>query len=276
MTIDSPAETPRLAEARASLAAARAPGARRAEPTVAVLRNAYLDLLKLSLCDLAGSGTTSVGRTTDGHVMSRELTAPEELKLRSAGMDWPLHGITMVGLARLDDLQACVESVVDDGVAGNLIEAGAWRGGASILMRATLDSLGDQRQLFVADSFQGFPAVEAQHRSDDELDVFDFLAVALENVREHFARFGYEEGVRFVPGFFEDTMAGLADERWSLVRLDGDSYEATWVTLHSLYPRLSVGGYLIVDDYGALDECAQAVDEFRERNGIAEPSEQVD
>ena len=48
----------------------------------------------------------------------------------------------MVGLNRLDDLQACVESVVRDGVEGDLIEAGTWRGGASILMRATLDSLG--------------------------------------------------------------------------------------------------------------------------------------
>lgn len=276
MTIDSPAETPRLAEARASLAAARAPSARGAEPTVAALRAAYLDLLKLSLCDLAGAGTTSVGRTADGLVMSRELAGAEELKLRSAGMDWPLHGLTMVGLARLDDLQACTESVVEDGIEGHLIEAGSWRGGASILMRATLDSLGDEREVFVADSFQGFPAVEDEHRSDDELDVFDFLAIALDDVREHFARFGCDHGVRLVPGFFEDTMAGLAGERWSLVRLDGDSYEATWLTLQSLYPRLSVGGYLIVDDYGALDECAQAVDEFRERNGIAEPLERVD
>jgi Macrocin-O-methyltransferase (TylF) len=275
MTIDSSAEHPRLAQARASLEAARLPHARGPEPGIAELRAAYLDLLKLSLCDLAGSGTTSVGRTPDGQVMARELEG-DQLKLRSAGMDWPLHGLTMVGLARLDDLQACVESVVENGVEGDLIEAGAWRGGASILMRATLDSLGEERAVWVADSFQGFPAVEPEHRRDDELDVFDFLAVAEEEVRGHFARFGTERGVRFVPGFFEDTMRDLARERWSVVRLDGDSYDATWLTLQSLYPGLSVGGHLIVDDYGALDECRQAVEEFREGNGIDEPLEQID
>ena len=79
-----------------------------------------------------------------------------------------------------------------------------------------------------------------------------------------------------MPGFFEDTMSELSGRRWALVRLDGDTYEATWLTLHSLYPTLSVGGHLIVDDYGALPECGRAVDEFRERYGIDEPLERVD
>jgi O-methyltransferase len=65
----------------------------------------------------------------------------------------------MIGLMRLDDLQACVESVVEDAIEGDLIEAGVWRGGASILVRATLDSLGAHgRTLWLADSFEGFPA----------------------------------------------------------------------------------------------------------------------
>jgi O-methyltransferase len=207
--------------------------------------------------------------------MARELFG-DQMRLRSAGMDWPLHGLTMVGLQRLDDLQTCVEGVVADGVAGDLIEAGAWRGGASILMRATLDTLDAGRTVFVADSFQGFPQVAAADRADDELDVFDFLAIAVEDVTEHFARFGLERGVRFVPGFFQDTMATLQDERWAIVRLDGDSYDATWLTLQSMYPRLSEGGYLIVDDYGALDECRQAVEEFRRHHELSEPLEQVD
>src|SRR4051794_30444395 len=75
------------------------------------LRRAYLDLLKLCLCDLTAARTTSVGRTEDGQVMSRELTG-DGLRLRAAGMDWPLQGLTMIGLRRLDDLQACVESII--------------------------------------------------------------------------------------------------------------------------------------------------------------------
>jgi O-methyltransferase len=236
------------------------------------LKRAYLDLLKLALCDLTGATTVSVGKLEDGSVASRELSAAD-LRVRAAGMDWPRQGLTMVGLNRLDDLQERVESVVRDGVSGDLIEAGAWRGGASILMRATLDTLDARdRTVWVADSFQGFPDPDRQKG----LSAADYLAVSLEQVESNFARFGLEEGVTFVPGFFENTMSELLGRRWSVVRLDGDTYEATWLTLHSLYPGLSVGGHLIVDDYGALEECRRAVDEFRARYGIEEPLERVD
>jgi O-methyltransferase len=253
------------------LTGARAARAVGPQPEAEALRTAYLELLKLALCDLVGSGTTSVGKWEGGVVSSREI-AGDDLRLRSAGMDWPLHGLTMVGLNRLDDLQRCVESVVADDVDGDLIEAGAWRGGASILMRATLDSLGADRAVWVADSFQGFPAGDEQ----GDLNLVDFIAVPLAEVRSNFERLGLGEGVRFVPGFFEQTMPGLSGGTWSVVRLDGDTYEATWATLSALYPGLSVGGYLIVDDYGVLPECRRAVDDFREHHGITEPVETVD
>jgi O-methyltransferase len=291
MSIAGPAsEPPSVAAARLmqnieakfadGLKAVRPPCARGPRPGSDQLRLAYLDLLKLCLCDLAGPRTSSVTRTFDGEVMSRELDG-EDLRLRSAGMDWPLHGLTMVGLTRLDDLQRCVESIVRDGVEGDLIEAGTWRGGASILMRATLDSLGDaDRTVCVADSFQGFP--EVNRPGDDGYDLavdlaaIDFLAVPLEEVRVSFARFGLEHGVGFMPGFFEDTLPQLGDRRWSVVRLDGDTYDATRLSLEALYPRLSAGGYLIVDDYLALDPCREAVDDFRDEHGITEPLDEVD
>ena len=55
-------------------------------------------------------------------------------------------------------------------------------------------------------------------------------------MRGHFARFGLEQGVEFVEGFFDETLPTLRGRRWSVVRLDGDTYEATWVGLESLYP----------------------------------------
>jgi O-methyltransferase len=254
--------------------AARAPHAAGPRPDAESLRLAYLGLLKLALCDLAGTGTGSVSRLIDGTLASRELRG-DDRTYRCAGMDWPLHGLTMVGLNRLDDLQACVEAVVRDGVEGDVIEAGAWRGGASILMRATLDSLGArERTVFVADSFQGFP------RADDlgDLNAIDFLAVPLEEVQESFARFGLGDGVQFVPGFFEESLPALAGHRWAVVRLDGDTYEATRSALDALYPGLAVGGYVVVDDYGVMDdtEARRAVDEFRARHGISEPLEEID
>jgi hypothetical protein len=249
-------------------------------PDAEAMRRAYLDLLKLSLCDLVGGRTTSVIRTFQGEVMSRELEG-DLLRFRSAGMDWPLHGLTMVGLARLDDVQACVESLVADGVDGDLIEAGTWRGGAAMLMRATLDSLGDDaREVWLADSFQGFPAVEREDEGTYDLDAdlarCDYLAVPVEEVEQSFARLGLDHGLRFVPGFFEDTLPRLADRRWALVRLDGDTYDATLFSLEMLYPSLSAGGYLIIDDYFQLEPCRAAVDDFRQRSGITEPIEQID
>jgi Macrocin-O-methyltransferase (TylF) len=248
------------------------------------MRKAYLELLKLCLCDLAGARTLSVSRMGDtrrpeAQVLSRELDE-EELILRARGSDWPFSGLSMVGLERLDDLQACVESVVADGVDGDVIEAGTWRGGASILARATLDSLGaDDRTVWVADSFQGLPEPDAGTFPDDrqlDLSQVEFLAVPAEEVRGYFARFGCDHGVEFVEGFFDETLPALRDHRWSVIRLDGDSYEATWVGLESLYPRLSKGGYLIVDDYGLIKECRWAVDDYRREHGITAPIEKVD
>jgi O-methyltransferase len=258
--------------------------AARPRPGAERLRAAYLDLLKLSLCDLAGARTVSVSRSgdtrrPDSQIRARELP-DEELVLRATGHDWPFSGLTMVGLKRLDDIQACVESVVADGVPGDVIEAGAWRGGASILARATLDSLGaDDRTVWVADSFQGLPAPNPDVAPEDhELDLsqVDFLAVPVEEVRGYFARFGLDHGLEFVEGFFDETLPSLRGHRWSTIRLDGDTYEATWVALESLYPGLSAGGYLVVDDYGLIDACQRAVDDYRREHGITEPIERID
>jgi O-methyltransferase len=157
-----------------------------------------------------------------------------------------------------------------------VIEAGAWRGGASILARATLDSLGDPRTVCVADSFEGFPEVDEADSEAFRLSALDFLAAPLEEVRESFARLGCERGVEFVPGFFQDSLAGLAGRSWALVRLDADTYEPTRLALDRLYPGLAVGGYLIVDDYFTFQGCHQAIDQFRDENGITEPLERID
>ena len=126
--------------------------------------------------------------------------------------------------------------------------------------------------MWVADSFSGF----REDLQSEDLAEIDFLAVSLDEVRANFARFGLESGVEFVQGYFEHTLAQLEPQRWAICRLDGDSYEATRTSLRALYPELSVGGYLIVDDYHVLDECRRAVDEFRAEHGIDEPMERVD
>jgi Macrocin-O-methyltransferase (TylF) len=254
-------------------------------PEAQALRGAYLQLLKLCLCDLAGASTREVRWTGDKRVFSRTLTDEEQISNRMQGKDWPLDGLTMVGMNRLDDLQRCVERLVADGVEGDLIEAGAWRGGASMLIRATLDSLGARdRTLWVADSFQGFPAPDedapdADRELESDMSRIAFLAPALDTVKGYFARFGLAEAVNFLPGFFEETIDGLRGRRWSLIRLDADTYRATKLTLDALYPGLSARGYVIVDDYFhpyLPESCRKAVDDFRSERSIGEPIEQID
>lgn len=253
---------------------AREPHAAGPGPDAGSLRRAYLDLLKLAVCDLVGSSTESLTPAPDGSVESRELDGGWR-KIRSAGMDWPKHGLTMVGLARLDDLQACVETVVADGVPGEIIEAGSWRGGAAMVARATLDTLGDEREVWVADSFEGFrPGDEPP--GDSDLTRFAHLVAPEADVRDSFARLGLDRGVRFLPGYFDETLPGLSGRRWSIVRLDGDTYEATMVGLRCLYEGLAPGGYLVLDDYGSFQGCKQAVDEFRTEHDIIEPIEEID
>jgi hypothetical protein len=105
----------------------------------------------------------------------------------------------------------------------------------------------------------------------DRLHTQPALAVTLDEVKANFEAYGLlDEQVRFLPGWFRDTLPGLENERWSLVRLDGDLYESTLIALEHLYPSLAPEGFLVVDDYGALPACKAAVERFREDHGITE------
>ena len=201
---------------------------------------------------------------------------------REVGQDWPTEAVTMVGMQRLDNLQACIETVLVDEVPGDLVETGVWRGGCGILMRAVLKAnLDASRSVWLADSFQGLPAPSPakypQDAGDAHSQLTPYLGVSLETVRHHFEEYELlDDRVRFLPGWFHETLPLAPIERIAVLRLDGDMYESTHVALSALYHKLSVGGFVIVDDYGALSNCRLAVDDFRHANGISEPIVPVD
>jgi O-methyltransferase len=214
-----------------------------------------------------------------------ELVRPKvkHPELRFEGRDWPLpkSALTAIGIIGLDNLQFCVEDVLRRGVPGDLIETGAWRGGASIFMRSVLKAHGvEDRKVYVADSFEGLPKPDPKKYPADAGDkhhTFEFLAVSLDQVKENFSRYGLlDDQVCFVKGWFRDTLPTLRDRKWAVVRLDGDMYESTWDGLVNLYPNLSAGGYVIVDDYGAVAGCRKAVEDFRRANRIEEPIYAID
>jgi len=202
---------------------------------------------------------------------------PFDANARENGVDWPLFGYTMIGRKRLDNVHFCVMDALDRGVPGDLIETGVWRGGATIFMRAALKARGvTDRAVWVADSFEGLPAPKDGGDGAD-LSHVEHLAVSLDQVRANFARFDLlDDQVKFLKGWFRDTLPAAPIEKLALLRLDGDLYSSTMDALEPLYPKVSPGGYVIVDDYGAWPECKRAVDDYLAKNAIRADMRTID
>ena len=101
--------------------------------------------------------------------------------------------------------------------------------------------------------------------------------MSLEEVQANFARYDLlDDQVRFVKGWFKDTLHDAPIEQISVLRLDGDLYESTIQALDGLYAKLSSGGFCIIDDYHAIAACEKAVTDFRTTHGITEEIHEVD
>lgn len=235
----------------------------------------YLDLLKRAVSNLLYEDPPNIVGAT----------APSsfDMNARLGGEDFPTVAHTMIGLKRLDNLRHCLEIALRDDIPGDFIETGVWRGGACIFARGILKAYGvSDRTVWVADSFEGFPEVtETDHAMDIDMDLHQYneaigIPTEMVTVRTNFDRYGLlDDQVRFLPGWFKDTMPTAPIERLAVLRMDGDSYSATMDVLTHLYPRLSPGGYAIVDDY-CLEACREAVHDYRDRNGIQEEIVEID
>jgi O-methyltransferase/8-demethyl-8-(2,3-dimethoxy-alpha-L-rhamnosyl)tetracenomycin-C 4'-O-methyltransferase len=233
------------------------------------LRAAYLDLMRDSLIGrLNEDPEVPVGPIEGYHDKRREL-----------GVDWPSQAPSMIGYWRMQNVRSECERVLKEGVPGDFLETGVWRGGAAMMMRAVLKAYGvADRRVFAADSFAGFPT-PADGGADAAFQhaAHPFFAVPLDQVRAAFARYRLlDEQVVFLEGFFKDTLPTAPVAALSVLRLDGDMYESTREGLEHLYHKLSPRGALIVDDYFLFEAQRRAVDEFRAAHGIADPIIQVD
>ena len=210
----------------------------------------YLELLKKSLLD----------------VIYEPLT--EDL---IEGTVHPKRAHTMIGLKRLDNIQQCFENVLQDNIEGDLIETGVWRGGATIFMSGLIKSYLQKRKVFVCDSFNGLPKPDVEKYPDDCGDqhwTYKDLNVSIEEVYNNFKSYDLlTDNVVFVEGWFDQTLPLLKGEVFSIIRLDGDMYGSTWAALENLYPKLSIGGYLIVDDW-LLEGANKSVLDYRKMYNI--------
>lgn len=204
-----------------------------------------------------------------------------DTKLREYGWDWPSVAHTMIGKKRLANVRSLAESVLGNGVEGDFIETGVWRGGACILMRAVLDAYSvKDRCVWLADSFEGLPPPdEDKYPADkgDKFHTFDELSVSEEQVKRNFEKYDLLDGqVKFLKGWFKDTLPNAPIQKLALLRLDGDMYESTMDALSALYGKVSLGGYVIVDDYHVVEGCRKAVHDFLNRNNITPEIIEID
>lgn len=263
------------------------------ESNEARLRKSYLDLLIKTLTDLYHAGTVEykpLKATTwklSILIWLNQVLAKYHLAFvafhhpsytdRLDGKDWPARAETMIGVRRMMSLKDCIIDVIENKVPGDLIETGVWRGGACILMKAVLKAYNEDRYVVCADSFQGLPKPSGKYEADKNDTHWKKKELAIESfeVRSNFLKYGMlDRRVSFLKGLFKDTLH-LLDMEFAIIRLDGDMYESTWDSLTALYPKLSIGGYCIIDDYG-LHGARKAVEDYRRQYDIKEQIIDID
>jgi O-methyltransferase len=181
---------------------------------------------------------------------------------------------TMTSQDRIVALCNAVQHVVRNKVPGDFVECGVWRGGSMMAAALALKHLGDtSRHLWLYDTFKGMPPPsDADVRASDNRTAASILAesaldspfwaiASIEDVAANMRSVGYAN-VHLIEGMVEDTIPAKAPKQISLLRLDTDWYESTKHELIHLYPRLSLGGALIIDDYGFWRGQRKAIDEY--------------
>jgi O-methyltransferase len=187
---------------------------------------------------------------------------------------------TMLSLERILANIRAVDHVVRNGILGDIVECGVWRGGSSIAMALALKGH-PPRTLWMYDTYAGMTDASAVDVSHSGRNAANLLAeakqlegperslklgsVSLEDVRVNLATIDYPiSRIKFVEGPVEQTIPGDMPNRISVLRIDTDWYASTRHELIHLYPLLSLGGILIIDDYGHWQGAKKAVDEYFE------------
>jgi O-methyltransferase len=198
---------------------------------------------------------------------------PEEIALISS-----LRPYTMTSAERIWSLLHAVRYVVDEGVSGDLVECGVWRGGSVMAMAHQLSRMGvTDRRIWLYDTFAGMTQpTEADVEAVSGTSASEMLAsthvgdgnnvwciAGRADVESNVASTPYPiENFTFVEGDVAHTLHRSAPETIALLRLDTDWYESTRLGMEVLYPRLSIGGVCILDDYGHWQGARKAVDDY--------------
>jgi O-methyltransferase len=186
--------------------------------------------------------------------------------------------LSMIGYKRLTNLEHLVTDIVNNKVEGSFIETGVWKGGACMFVKYLFNKYNVNKKVYVADSFQGLPIPNPDKYPKDLNDIhhtYDFLKISQKDVKNNFSKFNLlDDNVIFLKGWFSETLPKV-DDKFAIIRLDGDMYESTMDALTNLYDKLSINGYVIIDDFSFI-ACSDAVNDFRRDNGIVDEMIKID
>jgi O-methyltransferase len=187
---------------------------------------------------------------------------------------WKVERYTMTSPERVSALRAAVEYVLMNKIPGDIVECGVWKGGSMMVCALTLLAKSEWRDLWLFDTFEGMPPpkkVDIDLQGNKATQILEEVKAqaSLDEVQKNIESTGYpSERVKFVNGRVEDTIPGSAPQRIALLRLDTDWYESTYHELVHMYPRLSPGGVLLIDDYGHWAGSRKATDQYFEEHGM--------
>lgn len=194
-----------------------------------------------------------------------------------------VQSYTMTSPERVFALIEAVRYIVQRGIPGSIVECGVWRGGSMMAAALTLKSLAAENvDLYLFDTYEGMTeptTVDVSREGELASRVFqrlkrredhsEWCRASLEEVQRNLWSTGYDKDkIKFIPGRVEDTLPEFAPAQIAVLRLDTDWYESTKHELVHLFPRLSSGGVLIIDDYGYWAGARRAVDEYFAQNGV--------
>jgi O-methyltransferase len=197
---------------------------------------------------------------------------------------------TMTSFKRCRTLWSQSYRILQEKVPGCFVECGVWRGGSAAIMGLANRHFGQMRDLHLFDSFEGLPEptqkdgeaaiIYSGGRSSGELKSLNQCKAGLDEVQRFLlGRLRLDRSkIYFHAGWFQNTVPADASGLGpiALLRLDGDWYESTRICLEHLYPLVSAGGMIILDDYFMWEGCKRATDEFRAKHGIVAPVKRID
>lgn len=233
--------------------------------------NRYLDLLELAIGDgLHGRACRPLRKHGRRHTFWGTLLKAICWSIERTGIvpclppdsGWPEIGDTMLSVEALHNIREVLEICHAEGIAGDFVECGVWRGGGCVFAKAVVNELGDDRRVFGCDSFDGLPRPTVGDSKNDSHHTFSPLAVSLNEVKLRAAKYNVGQ-IEWREGFFNKSLplVRMEIERIAVLRCDGDMYSSTRDILDNLYSKVEKGGFVIIDDW-LLPDCKRAVIDF--------------